>query len=441
MCQQEQYTQFLVVLQGPGAGWVENSPFSLPQSPCILYAVCFQEVPPWLNPLCRCPSPRWRGSTGWLFRRVHHSRFPGLARYYTPFSAPTADSPLTGRGLNDVLPEHNEGVPVVPQLLTNKADDFISAARRLQDLGYNEVNLNLGCPSGTVVSKKKGAGFLSDPQGIDAFLDTVFRRLDMTVSVKTRIGVSDPDEWPALLEMFARYPISLLIIHPRLRTDYYKGDVRQEAFAYAVAKYKGPLCYNGDLNTVSDCQRVTACYPRLSELMAGRGLVADPALGRALAGGPPLTQAEFLAFHDELVAGYQEDPLRRLAGLRQDEGALDLLGQPLPRAAEAAEGHAEGQNAGGLPRRSAAARGGAGNGVRQRQRDFITGSVGHVVALVHNRFLAERGPHPSASRPPSPLGKALPTQHKLEGSYLSMINGTIQSLPQGGRWPGSSRVG
>ena len=246
------------------------------------------------------------GITGWLFRRVHHSRFPGLARYYTPFSAPTADSPLTGRGLNDVLPEHNEGVPVVPQLLTNKADDFISAARCLQDLGYNEVNLNLGCPSGTVVSKKKGAGFLSDPQGIDAFLDTVFRRLDMTVSVKTRIGVSDPDEWPALLEMFARYPISLLIIHPRLRTDYYKGDVRQEAFAYAVTHYKGPLCYNGDLNTVSDCQRVGACYPRLSELMAGRGLVADPALGRALAGGPPLTQAEFLAFHDELVAGYQE---------------------------------------------------------------------------------------------------------------------------------------
>ena len=195
---------------------------------------------------------------------------------------------------------------MVPQLLTNKADDFISAARRLQDLGYNEVNLNLGCPSGTVVSKKKGAGFLSDPQGIDAFLDTVFRRLDMTVSVKTRIGVSDPDEWPALLEMFARYPISLLIIHPRLRTDYYKGDVRQEAFAYAVDNYKGPLCYNGDLNTVSDCQRVTACYSRLSELMAGRGLVADPALGRALAGGPPLTQAEFLAFHDELVAGYQE---------------------------------------------------------------------------------------------------------------------------------------
>lgn len=109
------------------------------------------------------------GITGWLFRRVHHSRFPGLARYYTPFSAPTADSPLTGRGLNDVLPEHNEGVPVIPQLLTNKADDFISAARRLQDLGYNEVNLNLGCPSGTVVSKKKGPDFSPTPRASTPF--------------------------------------------------------------------------------------------------------------------------------------------------------------------------------------------------------------------------------------------------------------------------------
>ena len=115
------------------------------------------------------------GITGWLFRRVHHSRFPGLARYYTPFSAPTADSPLTGRGLNDVLPEHNEGVPVVPQLLTNKADDFISAARCLQDLGYNEVNLNLGCPSGTVTAKGKGAGMLTDPEALDRFLDDLWK--------------------------------------------------------------------------------------------------------------------------------------------------------------------------------------------------------------------------------------------------------------------------
>ena len=129
------------------------------------------------------------GITGWIFRQVHHAMFPGLSRYYTPFFAPTADSPLTGRGLRDMHPDHNRGVPVVPQLLTNRAEDFIASARLLQDLGYKEVNLNLGCPSGTVVAKKKGAGFLSQPQALARFLDQIFQTLDVNISIKTRIGV------------------------------------------------------------------------------------------------------------------------------------------------------------------------------------------------------------------------------------------------------------
>ena len=122
------------------------------------------------------------GITGWIFRQVHHAMFPGLSRYYTPFFAPTADSPLTGRGLRDMHPDHNRGVPVVPQLLTNRAEDFIASARLLQDLGYKEVNLNLGCPSGTVVAKKKGAGFLSQPQALARFLDQIFQTLDVNIS-------------------------------------------------------------------------------------------------------------------------------------------------------------------------------------------------------------------------------------------------------------------
>lgn len=157
------------------------------------------------------------GITGWIFRQVHHAMFPGLSRYYTPFFAPTADSPLTGRGLRDMHPDHNRGVPVVPQLLTNRAEDFIASARLLQDLGYKEVNLNLGCPSGTVVAKKKGAGFLSQPQALARFLDQIFQTLDVNISIKTRIGVENLEEWPPLLDLFQRYPICELIIHPRLR--------------------------------------------------------------------------------------------------------------------------------------------------------------------------------------------------------------------------------
>ncbi len=245
------------------------------------------------------------GITGWLYRQIHRDMFPGLYRYYTPFFAPTADSPLTGRGLTDLHPDHNRGVPVVPQLLTNRAEDFLSAARRLQELGYEEVNLNLGCPSGTVVAKGKGAGFLARPEELDAFLDEVFRRVTMRVSIKTRIGAEDPAEWPALLAIYSRYPICELIVHPRLRTDYYRGAVRQEAFALALDQTSLPLCYNGDLFSVADCQAAAARFPQVTHWMAGRGLICNPALGRQLQGGPPLTKAELQTFHDRLLEGYQ----------------------------------------------------------------------------------------------------------------------------------------
>lgn len=189
------------------------------------------------------------GITGWVFRQVHQRRFPGLDRYYAPFFAPTTDSPLTGRGLSDLQPDHNQGVSVVPQLLANQAEAFLAAARVLQDLGYAEVNLNLGCPSGTVVAKGKGAGFLAHPQALDAFLADIFSRTDLAISIKTRIGVEDAAEWPALLAIFRRYPLRELIIHPRLRRDFYRGPVRQGAFQYAVDHCDLPLCYNGDLFT------------------------------------------------------------------------------------------------------------------------------------------------------------------------------------------------
>ena len=246
------------------------------------------------------------GITGWVFRQVHQRRFPGLDRYYAPFFAPTTDSPLTGRGLADLQPDHNQGVPVVPQLLANQAEAFLAAARVLQDLGYAEVNLNLGCPSGTVVAKGKGAGFLAHPQALDAFLTDIFSRTDLAISIKTRIGMEDAAEWPALLAIFRRYPLRELIIHPRLRRDFYRGPVRQGAFQYAVDHCDLPLCYNGDLFTPQACRELAAQFPSVSHWMAGRGLVYNPALGRQLRGGEPLTPEELRAFHDQLVEAYRQ---------------------------------------------------------------------------------------------------------------------------------------
>lgn len=245
------------------------------------------------------------GITTWVFRSIHREMFPGVSAYYAPFFAPTLDSPLTGRGLADLLPEHNEGVPLVPQLLTNQAEAFLAACDELEKLGYKEVNLNLGCPSGTVVAKKKGSGFLGLPEELDAFLDRVFSRTRLAVSVKTRIGLNSPDEWPRLLEIYSRYPIRELTVHPRIRKDFYRGPVRREAFNYAVEHTALPLCYNGDLGSAEDCRAFEQQFPTVQSVMVGRGLVGNPALAREYFGGPPLNKSEMKAFHDRLCEAYR----------------------------------------------------------------------------------------------------------------------------------------
>ena len=244
------------------------------------------------------------GVTGAAFRQVHRRFFPETDRYYMPFLSPTGDHCFTPRQLREAAPEHNEGVPCVPQLMTRNAEDFLWAAGELRAMGYDEVDLNLGCPSGTVTAKKKGAGFLSVPGELDAFLDTVFSRSPLPVSLKTRLGVHDPEEFPRLLDIFAKYPVAELIVHPRVRDDFYRHPVRLDAFEDALRRYPGRVCYNGGLVTAADLAAVEARFPGLDAVMLGQGLLADPALLRKARGGPPASLEELRAYHDALYESY-----------------------------------------------------------------------------------------------------------------------------------------
>ena len=241
------------------------------------------------------------GVTGAAFRRVHRRLFPEADRYYAPFLAPDAQGRCKQSHWRALLPEANPGLPLVPQILTNSAPAFLAAARALAELGYAEVNLNAGCPSGTVVSKRKGAGMLGDPAALDAFLDEVFQQAPCAVSVKTRLGLHSTEEFPALLEVFRFYPLAELIVHARDREGMYRSACDHAAFAAALEDAPWPVCYNGDIFSTDDLNSLAAEFPTLERVMLGRGAVTNPALFRELRGGAPLGREELRAFHDALL--------------------------------------------------------------------------------------------------------------------------------------------
>lgn len=246
------------------------------------------------------------GVTDEVYRRVHHACFSGVDRYFIPFISPTQHLTFTSREQRAVSPEENAGIPAVPQILTKNAEHFLWMAQALRDVGYEEINLNLGCPSGTVTAKGKGSGLLRDPAALERFLDEVFAGTALPVSIKTRIGYESVEEWPRLLEIFSKYPIKELIVHPRTRAEFYKGHAHRELCADVLSKTALPLVYNGDLFTAEDCRALTAMYPGATAMMLGRGLAANPALAQELGGGEPLSVKMLRDFHDRLYDSYLE---------------------------------------------------------------------------------------------------------------------------------------
>ncbi len=276
------------------------------------------------------------GLGGYIYRNAQAELFPQADKYFAPFLSPGSKKRLTPKALRDISPDHNRNVNLVPQVLTNDAEAFIETAEELSGLGYREVNLNLGCPSKTVVNKGRGAGLLADTEALDRFLDKIFCG-EIRISVKTRLGMSDPEEFVRILEIFNRYPISELTVHPRVQTDYYRNHPNREMFAYAVEHAKMPLVYNGDIFSAAAfqkfCADLSGTDAAVSAVMLGRGVLCDPALFgeiRSLSSpqlsfsasspqlssgassqlpsceGEGLTKERLWEFHERLLADYSE---------------------------------------------------------------------------------------------------------------------------------------
>lgn len=250
-----------------------------------------------------------RGLTGAVFRNSFSLHFSGVDWAVTPFLTTIGGTRIKPSQLKEVLPENNQCMPIVPQILSKTADRFIILARALFDLGYDTVNWNLGCPFPRVAKKMRGSGLLPHADLIEAFLSQVMPAIPSRLSIKTRLGRHDSEEIFGLIHVLNNYPIKELTIHPRTGVQMYKGAVDFDTFEKCLPLCRFPVTYNGDIKTKHDFKQLQARFPSVSVWMIGRGLISNPFLAASIKGETTVDTdwvGSFRLFHQTLLEGYAQ---------------------------------------------------------------------------------------------------------------------------------------
>ncbi|MFH0785173.1 MAG: tRNA-dihydrouridine synthase family protein [Pseudomonadota bacterium] len=255
-----------------------------------------------------------RGLTDALFRDTLHAHFKGFDAAVAPFINPQKKALYEDAMVRDVLPQFNEGWPIIPQLLHTDPESFVVLANRLAGMGYTHINWNLGCPAPMVARKKRGSGLLPFPETIIEILDQVMPQLDMEVSIKTRLGYHNRSELAILLPQLDRFTLKEIIIHTRLGKQLYRGNTDPDGFALCQSLSRHPLVYNGDITDLATFKDLAGRFPTIDRWMIGRGALGNPFLAEEIKGLPSgsLEQRKkrLLAFHQDLFYRYQN----RLSG-------------------------------------------------------------------------------------------------------------------------------
>lgn len=253
-----------------------------------------------------------QGMTTYIYRRAHNRVFgPSIDKYFAPFFMPHEKCNFNFKEIVELGPEENASITLVPQILTRDANEVLRYQKVIQDMGYSELNINLGCPSKTVTGKGRGSAFLIETEELDRFLDRIYEGVKGPISIKTRIGTEKPEEFGRLMEIYNQYPISELTIHPRTMRQFYDGLPVREAFLYALEVSVNPLVYNGDIWTQEDWTKLVEearlrCPDKEFALMIGRPAVADPALARKIKGlGEDARPEEYKDMLHQLISEYQ----------------------------------------------------------------------------------------------------------------------------------------
>ena len=271
-----------------------------------------------------------QGLTELLFRRVYEECFSGAIRLaVTPFLSLThnlhnlladgAQSSTLRHFMRDVLPEANKGsIPITPQILGKEPDEFIALGNKLYDMGYGEVNWNIGCPMRNITGKHRGSGILPYPDEVRAVLDAVIPELKPQLSVKMRIGLRQKEDIFALVPVLNDYPLASITIHPRLGRQQYTGVPDMETFGQVLPLIKHPVIYNGDITSVADVQRIKEKYPAVADIMVGRGILYRPTLPLEIE-GQPMSEEDRLQATKHFIRRMNEE-IRKTAP--SDESAI-----------------------------------------------------------------------------------------------------------------------
>lgn len=249
-----------------------------------------------------------QGMTLAFYRNLHSSIFGGIDKYYSPFIATTQKRKWGKTLFKDIMPEINQDIKVVPQLLGNNGVDFRYYASRIVDLGYSEINWNIGCPFPMITNKKKGSGILPYPELIKEVLDEACKDTNYKLTVKMRLGYEDVSEGEYVIKLLNNYPIAELIIHGRVGIQKYAGTVDLESFKKLSSLSKHEITYNGDIFTLSDFKNIQSELPSIKNFMLGRGVLRDPFLpskinGIEISSSEKLAKIEFL--HDSVFEHYK----------------------------------------------------------------------------------------------------------------------------------------
>ena len=249
-----------------------------------------------------------QGFTDFRFRNAFHKHFGGIDTFYSPYIKLNGKMVIKGSYQRDILPENNTTLEVIPQIITNDADEFLFVAKYVRELGYKELNWNLGCPYPMVAKCGMGSGLISNTSQIEHILKRVHNETDIVVSMKMRMGYENPTEILDVFPILEQYPIKNIAIHARIGKQLYKGGVDLEAFQKCLDTSKQKIYYNGDITSVAKFKELQERFPSIDHWMIGRGLIADPFLPSMIKNNSteyPKNRFEiFEAFHDEIYKEY-----------------------------------------------------------------------------------------------------------------------------------------